>query len=178
MKHLYLLRHAKSDWSEPLPDHERPLNGRGHRSAGLIAAYLRAESITPALALCSSSVRTRETLAHLLPAFGDGVTIRVERDLYGAAASDLRSHLRTVDDTFPSVMMIAHNPGTEDLALELAGSGDEDALARMASKFPTAGLALLALPDEPWRDLAPGRARLTGFVVPRELEGSTYDPSP
>jgi phosphohistidine phosphatase len=173
---LYLLRHAKSDWSEPLPDHDRPLNARGHRSAELIAAHLRAESIRPALVLCSSAVRTRETLAHLLPALGDGVTIRVERDLYGAAAVDLRRRLRDVDDAVPSVMIIAHNPGIEDLALELAGTGDRAARARMEAKFPTAGLATLVLPDR--RVLTPGRARLTSFVVPRELEGTTYDPSP
>jgi phosphohistidine phosphatase len=175
---LYLLRHAKSDWTQQLPDHERPLNARGHRSAVLIAAHLRAESIRPALVLCSSALRTRETLAHLLPGFGDGVTIRVERDLYGAGAPDLRRRLRAVDDEIPSVMIIAHNPGTEDLAVELTGGGDRAARARMEAKFPTAGLATLVLPDERWRDLAPGCAALTSFVVPRELEGTTYDPSP
>ncbi|MGH9025702.1 MAG: SixA phosphatase family protein [Acidimicrobiia bacterium] len=178
MKHLYLLRHAKSDWSEPLPDPERPLTARGHRSGALIASYLRAESISPALVLCSSALRTRETLAHLLPVLGEGTTISVERDLYGAGASDLRTRLRDIDDAVPSVMLISHNPGTEELALELVGSGDADAHARMESKFPTAGLALLVLLDDSWRDLGPGRARLTGFVVPRELEGSTYDRSP
>ena len=38
MKILHLLRHAKSDWSDPsLADHDRPLNGRG-RKARLVMA--------------------------------------------------------------------------------------------------------------------------------------------
>ena len=35
MKTLYLLRHAKSDWSDPgLDDFDRPLNERGHKAGG------------------------------------------------------------------------------------------------------------------------------------------------
>jgi phosphohistidine phosphatase len=178
MKRLYLLRHAKSDWDEPLPDHDRPLSTRGHRAAGIIAGYLRTEGISPALVLCSSSARTRGTLAHLLPVFGDGTTIVIERALYGAGASALLSLLHGVDDSVPSAMTIAHNPGTEELASMLAGGGDVAALARMEGKYPTAGLASFELDDGPWTDLGPGRARLKGFVVPRELEGGPYDPSP
>jgi phosphohistidine phosphatase len=170
VKHLYLLRHAKSDWDTPVPDHDRPLSTRGHRAGDLIAAYLRAESIRPELILCSSSERTRATLAHLLPALGDGTTILVERDLYGAGSSALLARLRDVDDAFRSVMVIAHNPGTEELASSLVGSGDDAARARMKSKYPTAGLASFEV-DREWRDLAPARARLTAFVVPRDLEG-------
>ncbi|MEX2409674.1 MAG: histidine phosphatase family protein, partial [Rhodovibrionaceae bacterium] len=34
MKRIYLLRHAKSSWDDPkLGDFERPLNGRGRKTA-------------------------------------------------------------------------------------------------------------------------------------------------
>jgi len=159
VKHLYLLRHAKSDWDEPVSDHDRPLSSRGHRSGDLIASYLRAQS-----------ARTRATLAHLLPVLGDETAINVERDLYGAAATEMLARIRNVDDAVESVMVIAHNPGTEGLASTLADSGDKAARARMAAKYPTAGLATFEFGGS-WRDLGPGRARLTGFVVPRDLEG-------
>ena len=170
MKHLYLLRHAKSDWDEPVSDHDRPLSSRGHRSGDLIASYLRAQSVRPELILCSSAARTRATLAHLLPVLGDETAINVERDLYGAAATEMLARIRNVDDAVESVMVIAHNPGTEGLASTLADSGDKAARARMAAKYPTAGLATFEFGGS-WRDLGPGRARLTGFVVPRDLEG-------
>jgi phosphohistidine phosphatase len=177
VKHLYLLRHAKSDWDTPFPDHDRPLSTRGHRAGDLVAAYLRAEGIRPELILCSSSERTRATLAHLLPALGDGTTILVERDLYGAEASTLLARVRRIDDAVVSTMVIAHNPGTEDLALSLAGAGDAAARARMKSKYPTAGLAGFDV-DGAWRDLASGGARLTAFVVPRDLEGKADEVGP
>lgn len=41
MKRVYLLRHAKSSWKEPaLPDHDRPLTGRGRQAAKAIARHL------------------------------------------------------------------------------------------------------------------------------------------
>ncbi|MDR0359584.1 MAG: histidine phosphatase family protein, partial [bacterium] len=38
MRHVYLLRHAKSSWDDPdRPDHERPLAPRGVRDAKRMA---------------------------------------------------------------------------------------------------------------------------------------------
>jgi phosphohistidine phosphatase len=71
-----------------------------------------------------------------------------------------------VADDVESLMLIGHNPGIEELALSLAGSGDE--LPAMRRKYPTAALATLAV-DGPWRDLAPGGAELTDFVKPKQL---------
>ena len=65
-------------------------------------------------------------------------------------------------------MVVGHNPGLEDLATALAGGGTGDASDRMAVKFPTAALAVLAATTV-WRDLAPGGATLAAYVVPRDL---------
>jgi phosphohistidine phosphatase SixA len=65
-RRLYLLRHAKSSWDEPaLADHDRPLAARGRRAGELLAEHVRRARIAPQLVLCSSSARTRETLATL-----------------------------------------------------------------------------------------------------------------
>jgi phosphohistidine phosphatase len=67
MKTLHLLRHAKSSWKDPaLDDHERPLSKRGRETAKMIGAYLRREKIRPDMVVCSTAVRTRQTLA-LIP---------------------------------------------------------------------------------------------------------------
>ena len=40
MRELILIRHAKSDWSNPLlDDFERPLNKRGEKNAPFMAKY-------------------------------------------------------------------------------------------------------------------------------------------
>jgi phosphohistidine phosphatase len=167
-KRLYLLRHAKSSWDDPdVADHERPLAPRGRRAAKAMARHLEREGVAPALVLCSSSRRTRETLDRIAGGLAAEPEALVEGDLYAAGAGDLLARLRALPDDVESVMLIGHNPGIEELALRLAGAGaDRD---RMASKFPTGALATLTF-EGSWRGLAPGAASLTGFVRPRDLE--------
>src|SRR5258708_4362712 len=82
---LYLLRHAKSSWTDPsLSDHERPLAPRGRRAAMRVARYANTEGIRPDLVLSSSALRARETLEVLRPALGPGAELRIDDDLYGA----------------------------------------------------------------------------------------------
>jgi phosphohistidine phosphatase len=120
MKRLYFLRHAKSSWKDTsLADHDRPLAGRGRRAAKTIARHVREQGIEPELVLCSLARRARETLDRIEPALGTP-TIRVEGDLYAASGPALLDRLRDVPHTVESVMLIGHNPGLQDLALDLA----------------------------------------------------------
>lgn len=167
MKRLYLLRHAKSSWDDPtLADHDRPLAPRGRRAAAAMAQHLRHEGIAPELVLCSPSARTRQTLTAIAPGLGEDADVRIEDELYAASAAALLDVLHEVPDEVRSVMLIAHNPGIQDLALSLAGGGP--VIERVRSKFPTAALATLEL-DGSWRELAPEGAELVTFVKPKEL---------
>jgi len=167
---LYLLRHAKSSWDDPgLVDHDRPLAPRGVRAAKAMARHMRQEGIRPALVLCSSAVRARETLELVLPALGDA-DVWVEPELYGADMGELLGRLRRLPRAVPSAMVVGHMPTLQDVALRLAGDGDETALARLRAKLPTAALVTLTLSPEGWDGLAWGTARLAGFMVPRDLD--------
>ena len=171
LRRLFLLRHAKSSWDEPgLSDHDRPLAPRGRRASRVIAEHMRWKRIAPELVLCSSARRTRQTLTRIAPALGEDVDVRIEPELYAASATDLLKLLREVPDEVDSVMLIGHNPGIEDLTVELAGTGEE--LGRVREKFPTAALATLEF-DRSWRELEPGGAELTSFVKPKELARSS-----
>jgi len=99
---------------------------------------------------------------------GDDADVWHEADLYGAGAEELLRRLRRLPPTVPSVMLVGHNPGLEDLALELAGDGDPAALGRLHAKFPTGALASLLIACE-WNVLSPGDARLTAYVVPKDI---------
>jgi phosphohistidine phosphatase len=170
MKRLYLLRHTKSSWDEPgLADRDRPLAPRGRKAAKRIAAYLRREDAAPAVVLCSSSVRTRQTLAAILPALDGDPEVLVEDGLYAADADTLLARIRAVPAAADSVLLIAHNPGIGDLAFSLAGGGDADALGRLGEGFPTGALATFTVAADAWDGLAAGGAELTAYVVPREL---------
>src|SRR4051794_41904037 len=58
---LVLLRHAKSAWPEGVPDHERPLAGRGRRDAPEAGRWLRQVGLQFDLVLCSTALRARQT---------------------------------------------------------------------------------------------------------------------
>jgi phosphohistidine phosphatase len=166
---LYLLRHAKSDWSdESLDDHDRPLAPRGRKAIQRMAAYIDDAGVRPALVLCSTAVRARQTLEGVERALGPDADVWMEDALYGAGAHELQDRLRHLPPAVPSVMVIGHNPGLEDLALGLAGGGEAGAVARMGMKFPTAALATLEVPGG-WKSLKRGAATVTAFVVPRAL---------
>jgi phosphohistidine phosphatase len=168
MKRLYLLRHAKSSWKDTsLPDHDRPLAGRGRRAAKAIAGHLREQGIEPELVLCSTARRARETLERIEPARATSA-VRVEDDLYAASAGALLERLRSVPDTVESVMLIGHNPGLQQLALDLARPSPT--VRELATKYPTAALATLAFRAASWQELDRDTAELVALVRPRDLK--------
>jgi phosphohistidine phosphatase len=167
MRTLHLLRHAKSSWDDDsLADHERPLSPRGVRDAKRIGKHLGTLPALPDLVLCSSAVRTRHTLDLVKSSLG-GTAVHVEEGLYGASAGELLERLRGLPEAARSVLVIGHNPGIQDLTLDLAAPGqlyDAESV-----KFPTCALATLALGDRTWSSVSQGDAELVGFTIPRDL---------
>jgi phosphohistidine phosphatase len=170
MKRILLLRHAKSDWGdEGLDDHDRRLAPRGERAAGLMGTHLEQQGLHPDLVLCSSARRAQQTWEHLLERLPEAPPVRVEPDLYLAAAGALFERLRQLEDGVEVAMLIGHNPGVGDLAAALAGPGKGRAVARLRAKFPTAALAVIDAEVAAWKDLAPGVCRLVAFTTPKDL---------
>ena len=167
MHRLLLLRHAKSSWDQPdLADHDRPLAPRGRRAAAAVGEHLRGLAEPPQLVACSSAARTVETLQRIRSALPSNTSVTVEEQLYAAEADELLAYVRRLPSTVTCVLLIAHNPGIGDLAVMLVGDGDSAARAAMATKFPTAALAHLAI-DEQWSTVEPGAAILEEYWTPR-----------
>ena len=171
MKIILLLRHAKSAWGQPgLDDHERPLNKRGERAAEAMAEHIVHNAPRPDLILCSTAVRTRQTLAPLVHRLATPAPpIALEKGLYLASEPELLVRLRAVAEEIRTVLLIGHNEGIGELANALAGDGDPALLALLQEKFPTGTLATLQLDEALWCDLAPGAAELMAFVRPRDI---------
>jgi len=177
MKELLLLRHAKSSWAtQGMPDFDRPLNKRGRRAAAALAQHLAKEGLNPGLILSSDARRTRETLDLIRDALGARSAVLLEPKLYLADPPALLARLRKVPDDVPSVLLIGHNPGLQDLALELAeaaGPSGADTAARIEEKFPTAAFVRFRIKIERWRDLSgdlDGAVKVIGYTIPADLE--------
>jgi phosphohistidine phosphatase len=120
-RRLIVMRHAKSDWSSGVDDHERPLARRGRREAGLAGDWLREQVADVGLVVCSSATRARQTWKRVAKRLDAVPELRVDDRLYGASDRQLRDVLRELPDATRTALLIGHNPGLEDLVAELTG---------------------------------------------------------
>jgi phosphohistidine phosphatase len=166
---LWLLRHAKSSWDDQgIEDRDRPLAPRGEQAADRMRDYIATADIRPALVLCSSALRTRQTLARVLSALGPELEVRIEPSLYTFDAEALLTRLKAIPDDVGSAMLIGHNPAIHELAIMLAATGD--GLDQLAQKYPTGALAAIELPQGHWNEIGRTQGELIRFVIPRELD--------
>ena len=123
------------------------------------------------LVVHSDARRTRETWEALEPELaaggGEAGEVRPSSRVYEADARTLVDVLRAVPDDVGTVLLVGHNPGVQDLVVDLAGRDSQSGAALAAAKFPTSGMAVLSLAG-PWSGLGgKPRAVLEDFVVPR-----------
>ncbi|GGB37244.1 phosphoglycerate mutase [Roseibium aquae] len=170
MKRLILYRHAKSDWGDPaLADKDRPLNERGRQAAPVMAAYLREQNLNPDRILCSTSLRTRETLAPLLLHLTREVEIHLLDALYDDHGLDYLPILRRHAAPADVVMIIGHNPAMDATAYSLVQTREGPVWQDMSAKFPTGAIAVLDFAIADWRDLTVESGQLVSFAKPRDL---------
>ena len=169
MRRLILLRHAKSDWPTGIADRERPLAPRGRLDAPRIGRYLAEEALMPERVLVSPARRTRETWELVAPELQGLPHVQSEPRLYEASTARLLTVLREQPASAHVLMLVGHNPGTEDLAETLVAGGPGQMRDTMQEKFPTAALAVIDLPIDDWAEVSPESGRLDRFVTPRGL---------
>jgi phosphohistidine phosphatase len=166
-RRLILTRHAKSAWDDPsLPDHDRPLNRRGRRSALELGEWLGSRGYEPDEVLCSTAARTRETWARVSAA---PLEVMPHVDYVGAlynAAPDVMLKIlsRAKGET---VMIIGHNPGLAEFARRLPARVPAHA---DFERYPTAATLVVDFQIDDWRDVKAGTGSVLDFFVPSGRE--------
>ncbi|MEJ2059075.1 MAG: histidine phosphatase family protein [Gammaproteobacteria bacterium] len=161
MKHLALLRHAKSSWDDPgQSDFERPLNKRGRHDAPEMGRRLKKHGYNFDLVLASPAQRVRETLALLAETFPfDGQAITWVDTIYEADPDTLLQVVRECPGEAERVLMVGHNPGFTLLGNRLCGMAIDN--------VPTCGFLDMTLDIGAWPEASPGCARLVRFDYPK-----------
>lgn len=93
--------------------------------------------------------------------------------LYGAASADYVNAISEFGGTARRLLVVGHNPTIHATALALAGSGDKVLRARLAEKFKTAALALIAFKGNSWSEMLPGSGELVSLLRPGDLDSGT-----
>jgi len=168
VKILTLLRHAKSDWSDPVTrDIDRPLNARGFKAARTVGRHMAELGLQFDTVLASPARRVQETLAGVEEGLERSLRAQVETRIYLATPEALLELVREQGGA-TSLLLVGHSPGLESLALQLAVPTplrDE-----LEIKYPTAALAELVSTVDDWGDFE--GVDLTRFVRPRDLDAS------
>lgn len=170
MKRLFLLRHAEAaDHAARMRDFDRPLTEKGRADAALIGDFLAKGQNYLEAALCSPSVRTRETLEIVASRLPDPPAIIFEDAIYNATQQQLLRVIQDTPDKFTQVLLVGHNPGMHLIALALSSSGDAKALKRLSKSFPKGALAEIEFAITSWRDTEFTRGGLAKFTRPKQL---------
>jgi phosphohistidine phosphatase len=119
-----------------MPDHERPLNERGERDAPRMGKLLRREGLVPQAIVASDAVRARATARAVAEASGFEGEVQFSNALFGAGPDTYREVLGKLPEQVDSVLVIGHNPASEELLEELTGEDEH---------FPTAAIARVEL---------------------------------
>ncbi|GAB4145551.1 MAG: histidine phosphatase family protein [Planctomycetaceae bacterium] len=162
MKTLLLLRHAKSSWDDSsLEDYDRPLNKRGKKAAPKMGYVILEENILPDAIITSPARRARETAFLVAEECGFGGAIEVDLALYPTSSASCIDVLSNLSEDIDTVLLVAHNPGLEQLVESLTGTYE---------RLPTAALVQLCLEIDDWTDLTGSTpATLLNLWRPREL---------
>ena len=169
-RQLLLLRHAKAVLGEPgMEDFDRPLAERGEKAAETMGRYMAEHGLVPDRVLCSPARRTRSTweiAARQLPE----TDVRMMQGLYDFGDGEaLLEAVRKHGGNARRLLLVGHNPATQNLALSLAGSGDKALRRQILEKYPTAALTVLTFTAGGWPDTGEGGGRLDAFIRPRDL---------
>ena len=147
---LIVLRHAKSDWSGGEADIDRTLNHRGQRQAPDAGSWLAENFPGIDLAIVSPATRARSTWVLASAELSESPEARIDDRAYAASVNDLLQIVRELPDELHTVILVAHNPGLEDLVYVLAGE---------SVTLSTSALAVLTVPG-PWAELTASTAVL------------------
>ena len=144
MDRLILFRHGKAEpESASGEDFDRKLAPRGCRESAEMGVQLADLGFLPDVVLVSPAARTRETWAAIETSFPKARAL-FDEELYHADSGSVRREAQRAGESVGTVMVVGHNPGLQELAVQLLteGSSPSSLIIRAARQFPTAAAAV------------------------------------
>jgi len=161
MRHLTLIRHAKSSWDDAvLSDFKRPLNPRGKMNAPLMGKLFKTRGVTFDIIMSSPAVRA-STTAELIAREIAYPARQIEYldALYGAGNSTLLELVQNLPDAAQRVALVAHNPGLTEFCNALCNAG--------IGNLPSCAIAAIRFDVETWQAVCRGSGTLQSYEYPR-----------
>lgn len=159
-RHLFIIRHAKSDWSFDVRDFDRPLSGRGFRNAPEMAAKLAGYPVKPDLLVSSPAKRALTTAQIFAEHFRIPVRdIQTDSRIYDALPLTLLGVINGWSDANDRVALFGHNPGLTLLVNYLTDAG--------LAELPTCAVVHIRFDGTPdWASVSRGTGELAWYAEP------------
>lgn len=160
MKTLYIIRHAKSSWSDfSLDDFDRPLNKRGKSNAPMMGERLHSKNIIPDLILSSPAKRAKNTAKIIAKEVGYKKDTVFHESMYEATAKTIDTILKKTDDNNKVLFLFGHNPDLSILA---------EVYVKFEQNIPTCGIVEIEFNCDKWVDISSSNAKLLSFDYPKK----------
>lgn len=161
MKHVLLVRHAKSDWGDPsLSDFDRPLNGRGKRDAPVMAQRLLDKKISIDGYYASPAKRAAKTAKIFAENLGFKKNkICLKEELYLADTDVFMEVITQADNSFTTIALFSHNPGITDFANQLTETRIDN--------IPTSAIFAVSVECDKWKDFKNAKKSFWFFDYPK-----------
>jgi len=164
---LIVMRHCKSAYPQGVEDHDRPLNDRGVRDSKAACQWFAQQQFPVDGAWISSAARAQETWSGIEEGVRTAAEPRFDQvtvpELYEASVDRMLTLL--TEATASCLLVVAHNPGIEQLIMRVIDRDAHGWLSHISEKYPTGAVCVLRLHD--WASLRRGDAELMTYAVPR-----------
>ena len=168
---LFLLRHAKSDWSSRCHDQLRPLNDRGRRDANTVGNWFREQDIYPDKLISSPAERCIQTCHYLLNGMqSKNIKPDIDERLYLANSDTIEQIVVEQPESRKAILLIAHNPGLDDFLL--ANITTPLSLTDKGKLMTTATLAVISF-SSAWSQFKETDLNLDALVRTKDLTSRT-----
>lgn len=162
MKKIYLIRHAKSSWSdESLDDFSRPLNSRGKTDVQFMGKRLKKYAVKPDIIYASPAKRAFKTAKELSKSIQyDKDKIVAIQELYEGSYESYLELIHQTDNAYDSLFIIAHNPTITEVGERLSGA--------ILTNIPTCAIVCIAFEVEKFTDITEESGHILFFDYPKK----------
>lgn len=166
-RQLWLLRHAKSDWTHDLSDFERPLNEKGERQISALTDWMQVNQCQPQRIITSPAVRALSTAQYVAQQLL--VPLTENAAIYDAELDTLLAIIHQLETELTDVMLVGHNPGFSMLLGYLAGWRNVKKYEYNGEVLRPGSLAQLHIEGD-WADLTRNSANCLSVTHGKKLE--------
>ena len=161
MKQLFVIRHAKSSWTTPLNDFDRPLSNRGIHDAHLVSSSIKNETPNSYLVWSSAAKRASETATIFAQNLSFPIdNIEFKKELYTFDDRKLEQIVKSCPDNFNNLMVFGHNEAITNFVNKFGNT--------FIDNVPTSGFVKLTFEVTIWNNIVKVQTQKT--VFPRDLK--------